>query len=134
MASDVRYPTIEQVLDIHEEAVKRFGGRLPINDFAMLHSALERPKATFGGQDLYSDIFTKAAALISSLILNHPFDDGNKRTALLTTMLFFELNGHELTIKEFSEETYEFVVGIDLKHYGFEGIITWLKKHVKKIK
>jgi death-on-curing protein len=134
MANNFLYPTLEQVLDIHEDAVKQFGGRLPVNDFTMLHSALERPKVTFGGQDLYPDIFTKAAALISSLILNHPFDDGNKRTALLTTMLFIELNGYELTVKKFSDETYEFVVGIDLKKYDFDEFLEWLKMNVKKKK
>ena len=134
MTNKFYYPTLEQVLDLHEGAVKRFGGRFGMNDFTMLHSAIERPKATFGGQDLYPDIYTKAAALISSMILNHLFDDGNKRSALLTTMLFFHLNGYELTIAEFSAETYEFVLGIDLKKYDFAGVTRWLKGHIRKVK
>jgi len=134
MARKFYYPTLEQVLDLHTEAVARFGGRADIHDFTLLHSALERPKATFGGEDLYPEIHAKAAALISSLVLNHPFDDGNKRTALLTTALFFHLNGYELTIEEFSAQTYEFMIGIDLKKYDFRGIVTWFKSHVQKKK
>jgi death on curing protein len=126
------YPTIEQAIDLHEAAIKIFGGRMPINDFTMLHSALERPKVTFGGKDLYPDIFTKGAALIQSMILNHPFDDGNKRTALLITALFFHLNGYELSVEKFSQATYEFVVNIDLKRCDFEKTVIWLKKHCGK--
>ena len=134
MVREFVYPTIEQALDLHEDAVKLFGGRLGINDFTMLHSALERPKVTFGGNDLYPDIFTKAAALISSLILNHPFDDGNKRTALTVTALFLHLNGFKLQTELYSEESYEFVIGIDLKRYDFDDIVTWFKTHTKKIR
>ncbi len=132
MANKFLYPTIEQVLDLHEDAVRLFGGRSPIHDFTMLHSAIERPKATFGGVDLYPDVYTKAAALISSMVLNHPFDDGNKRTALLTTLLFFHLNGYELLCEQFGDETYDFVLGIDLKKYDFDAVVKWLKNHVKK--
>ena len=134
MVNQFKYPTLEQVLDLHEDGVNLFGGRLPINDFTMLHSAIERPKATFGGQDLYPDIYTKAAALIQSLILNHPFDDGNKRTALMTTVLFFHLNRYVLDTTVFSEATYEFVIKIDLKEYSFEYIVEWFKKYAKKTK
>jgi len=63
----------------------------------LLESALARPQATFEGVDLYSDLWTKAASLMHSLVQNHPFIDGNKRTALVATGLFVELNGFELT-------------------------------------
>ncbi len=132
MVKPMKYPTLEQVFDLHEEAIRQFGGRGDIHDFTLLHSALERPKVTFGGIDLYPDIFKKAAALIQSLILNHPFDDGNKRTALLTTALFFHLNGYELRSATYSDETYEFVVGIDLKKYDFKSTVNWLRKHTRK--
>ena len=133
MEKTIKYPTLEQVLWLHESAVAHFGGRMDMHDFTLLHSAIERPKVTFGGQDLYTGIFEKAAALIQSMILNHPFDDGNKRTALLTTMLFLHLNGYTLITETFSEETYEFVVGIDLKKYDFDATVAWLKAHVKKV-
>ena len=126
------YPTIEQALDLHEEAIQRFGGRMSIHDFTLLHSALERPKVSFAGKDLYPDIYSKAAALIQSMILNHPFDDGNKRTALLVTALFFELNGYEWLTEKFAQNTYKFVVGIDLKKYGFEEMMIWFKNHCRK--
>ncbi|RJR14756.1 type II toxin-antitoxin system death-on-curing family toxin [Candidatus Microgenomates bacterium] len=126
------FPTLEQVLDIHEEMLSQFGGTSGINDFTLLHSAVERPKASFGGIDLYPDIFTKAAALIQSVVLNHPFHDGNKRTALTLTALFLHMNGYKLLTKLYGQETYEFMVGIDFKKYDFDAIVSWLKAHTKK--
>lgn len=134
MESNFRYPTFEQALDLHEDAINLFGGRFPVNDYTMLHSALERPKVTFAGRDLYPDIFTKAAALIESLVLNHPFDDGNKRTALLVTALFFNLNHYELLTERFSSEMYTFMKSIDLKQSRFPEIVSWFKTHVRKMK
>src|SRR5688572_20333207 len=78
----VKYLSPQQVLAIHDQMIKRFGGSSGIRDVGLLESAVARPKATFDGNDLYPSIFQKAAALLQSLLKNHPFVDGNKRTAL----------------------------------------------------
>lgn len=68
--------------------IKRFGGTPGIRDITLLESAIARPQASFEQKDLYSEIFVKAAALMESLLKNHPFIDGNKRTAFTAAGIF----------------------------------------------
>lgn len=126
------YPDVSDVLLIHTEMIALFGGRDGVRDYFLLDSALERPKATFGGSDLYPNIFEKAAALIQSLILNHPFDDGNKRTAITTCALFLHLNGYEVMLP--TQESIAFTLQIDNHTLNLEQIAAWLEKHVKQKK
>lgn len=125
-----KYLGIDEVLLIHQTMIKLYGGRPDIHDFTMLHSAVERPKVTFGGIDLYPTIFEKAAALIHSLILNHPFDDGNKRTAISSTARFLYINDQELLLP--IKESIKFTLDIDSHKLSLEKIAAWLKKHTKK--
>ena len=128
----IRYLFIDEVMVIHDRMIKIFGGREDVHDFTMLHSATERCKATFGGRDLYQTIFDKASALVQSLILNHPFDDGNKRTAFASCSLFLYYNQCEL---EYSKsEAIKFTLDVDSHKLNFEQISLWLKKHTKKMK
>ena len=83
----MKYISIDEVVAIHFELINQFGGSQGMRDFGLLHSAVERSRASFGGEDLYPDIFSKAAALLHSLILNHPFIDGNKRTSYVSLSL-----------------------------------------------
>src|SRR3989338_3185868 len=92
----MKYLTIQQVLAIHDLMVKRYGGSGGVRDIGLVESAVARPQGTFGGNDLYPDIFDKAGALLQSLLKNHPFVDGNKRTALTSVGLFFKINGYNL--------------------------------------
>jgi len=92
----VKYLTSQQVLYIHDQMIKRFGGSMGIRDIGLLESAVGRPLASFDGKDLYLDIFYKSAALLQSLLKNHPFVDGNKRTALSSAGLFLRINGYIL--------------------------------------
>jgi len=128
----IYYLEIDEVLFIHEIMISLYGGRGDIHDFTMLHSAIERPKATFGGKDLYPTIFEKAAALIQSLILNHPFDDGNKRTAVTSTARFFYINGYQLKLP--LKKSIQFTLDIDSHKLSFEEIVSWFKKHAKRLK
>ena len=73
------YLSLEQVLDLHRVQIRRFGGATGLRDRGALEAALGRPQMTFGGEDLYPDVAAKAAALMHSLVMNHPFVDGNKR-------------------------------------------------------
>jgi death-on-curing protein len=92
----VYYLSLSAVLYIHEQLIRSFGGSAGIRDEGALRSALARPRSTFGGQPLYPTLTEKAAALLESLCLNHPFLDGNKRVAYTVTGLFLELNGWRL--------------------------------------
>lgn len=117
---------------MHENIILETGGKGGIFSFTLLHSAIERPKATFAGHDLYPTIFEKAAAMIHSLIQNHPFDDGNKRTALAATVRLLYLNGYLLVHPV--NETVKFTLNIQKKKYCFEEIASWLKTHSRKKK
>jgi death-on-curing protein len=85
---------VDDVLEIHAGQLAEHGGSEGLRDKALLESAAAQPMATFGGQFLNEDIFIMAAALLISLVKNHPFIDGNKRTALLAALTFLDLNGH----------------------------------------
>jgi death-on-curing protein len=87
------YLSAEQVLALHGLQVRRFGGSPGLRDRGALEAALARPQATFGGEDLYSDIEAKAAALMHSLVSNHPFVDGNKRVGAHACIVFLLANG-----------------------------------------
>jgi death-on-curing protein len=93
------YLTAEQVLFIHYRLVSETGGEHGVRDIGLLESAIARPTATFDGQELYTDIFDKAAALLESLVNNHPFIDGNKRTGIACTVLFLRQNGIPFSAK-----------------------------------
>lgn len=120
---------IEQVLYIHEMIIEAAGGKQGIRDFALLHSALERPKASFAGEDLYPSIFEKAAALMHSLVMNHAFLDGNKRTAFAITSRL--LNASAVAIDATQQEIIEFCLAVDNRGWKVSEIVEWLKVHEK---
>lgn len=126
----MKYLTPQQVLLIHDQMLKRFGGSYGVRDISLVESAAGRPQATYDGKDLYENIFDKAASLLQSLLKNHPFVDGNKRTALTSAGIFLKMNGY--TLKNYHKEEVEFGVDVDNKHLSLEEISKWLKKHSKK--
>jgi death-on-curing protein len=91
------YLTVPQILFIHARLIDETGGSHGLRDLGLLEAAATRPQATFDGEDLYPDLFSKAAALMDSLINNHPFVDGNKRTGIAAAGLFLQQNGYRLT-------------------------------------
>jgi death-on-curing protein len=93
----MNYLSAEQILFIHARLIEETGGSHGVRDLGMLLSAIGRPQASFDDQDLYLDLFSKAAALMESLIRNHPFVDGNKRTGVTAAGLFLHRNGYRLT-------------------------------------
>lgn len=122
-----RYVDIEEVYYIHRAIIKKAATHANVRDFALLHSAASRPKATFEDRDLYPTVFLKAAGLLQSLCLNHPFSDGNKRTAWLSTKRFLYINGYHLRAKK--EEAVEFMLWVDNEKPDIAKISSWLKKH-----
>ena len=126
-----KYISLDEVIAIHDNMVSLYGGSHGIRDLGLVESAISRPKATFGGADLYPDIFTKAAALFHSLMFNHAFVDGNKRTTISTTARFLNLNEYELDVSE--REFVDFPLRVENNHLSLEEIAKWLEKNSKKI-
>lgn len=127
----MQYISIEEVLAIHYEIINQFGGLKGIHDFGLLHSAIERPKASFAGKDLYPTILNKTAALLHSLILNHPFKDGNKRTAYISTIRLLSINGYTLTANNKSLITY--LLKIEKEKLTIKETTHWIKNHSNKL-
>jgi len=88
--------SIEQVKGVHRRVIREFGGDPAIRDEGLLESAVAMPKAMYRGNYLHPDVAAMAAAYLFHLCKNHPFVDGNKRTALVVTEVFLRLNGHRL--------------------------------------
>ena len=117
----------EEAVKIHAVLVERFGGAQGIRDTALLDSALQRPYQTFDGVDLYNSTIEKAAAIVESVVKNHPFIDGNKRTGYVLARLTL-LNDH-LDIIADEEEKYKFVIQISMGEIEYNEILDWLKKN-----
>lgn len=125
------YLEIDEAIGINFQMIKQFGGKYEVRDFLLLDSALNRPRARFGGVDLYKTLFDKAAAMLHSLIMNHVFADGNKRTAIAACSRFLFINGWRLQLER--KKTISFMLDVEAKKCSFEQIVSWLKKHSKKI-
>jgi death-on-curing protein len=123
----MQYLTVAEVAVIHARLVQRTGGTAGLRDLGRLEAAVARPRATFAGTDLYPTLWDKAAALMESLIRNHPFLDGNKRVALVTTGLFLERNGYVLRTS--NAEIYDFTMQMARSELEREGAATWLRTH-----
>jgi death-on-curing protein len=95
LADNYFHLTVEIVREIHAEAITRFGGSDGVRETALLESAVAAPQASFGGKSPYADLVELAAAYLYYLCKNHPFIDGNKRTALGACIVFLRLNGIE---------------------------------------
>ena len=128
----MKYLSAEQVLFIHSRLIDETGGSHGIRDTGLLQAAVERPKATFGGKDLYTDIFYKAAALLESLIKNHPFIDGNKRTAMASTGLFLQINGYFLETSQ--KDFVRCALAMATKNITTEDAAKWIKENSLKLK
>ncbi len=85
--------TLAEVIDIHTNQIELYGGQKGVRDMGLLQSALAQPDASFAGQWLHENIFLMAAAYAFHICQNHPFYDGNKRTALASALVFLEMNG-----------------------------------------
>ena len=98
----------------------------------LLQSALARPQASFDGKELHPDLFSKAAALLYSLVNNHPFVDGNKRTGITSAGIFLRLNGWEIIAT--NEELEQYTLLVASSHPEIGEIRNWFKKHSHKRK
>jgi death-on-curing protein len=97
--------TLQIVLRIHQKQVAAFGGADGLRDLSLLESALSQPEQSFEGNFLHPTLFSMAAAYLFHICQNHPFEDGNKRTALASAMVFLALNGKSLYALDYRLET-----------------------------
>lgn len=125
----VKYLTPKDVLLLHNMMIESAGGSHGLRDYGLLESAVGRPQASFGGEDLYLTLFLNCAALVHSLLLNHMFVDGNKRTAMFSAMTFLELNGYIFDATQ--KEVVEYALIIENQKPSIEEIADWLKNHSK---
>jgi death on curing protein len=121
---------IEDVLQIQEDQVMRYGGMPGVKNIGMLKSALAQPSATFDGKFLHADIFHRAAAYLFHLCEDHPFHDGNKRTAVVSCLIFLDLNGYTVTAAENDLEM--LVWDVANRKINKDQIRTFLHKHSAK--
>jgi death on curing protein len=119
-----------EAIRIHDILINKFGGTKGIRDIRLLESALSRPYQTFDKKDLYPEPVEKAAAIVESILLNHPFIDGNKRIGYVLMRLLLIENGYDINASE--SEKYNFIIKIAKGALNFDEIVSWLKlKHVK---
>ena len=123
----MRYLTVEEVLEINAEVM---GGSHVLRERRLLESAVARPQASAFGADAYPDLVTKAAALLHSLVLNHPFIDGNKRTAVLATLVFLDLNGY--VIRWDQREALDFMLRLAQHRVEMDDVIAFLRDRMHR--
>lgn len=117
------YLTVVEVLAIHDDQIQRYGGANGVRDLGLLESALFRPQTGY-----YSDLIEEAAALWESLAQNHPFIDGNKRTAFAVTFTFLAINGQQIIADPL--EAYAFISGLYQRgNFEFAALVPWLRAH-----
>ena len=95
--SAIDFLNVEDVLQLHEDLIDRYGGTHGIRSDDLLQSAVAQPQATFGTDYLHSDIFHMAAAYAFHIAQNQPFLDGNKRTGLHAALVFLDFNGYSIS-------------------------------------
>lgn len=122
---------LEGLIWMHTVAVEEFGGSSGIRDRGLLESALARPLASFGGRNLYDTPFKRAAALAESLVLNHGFVDGNKRTAMYAMAAWLEREGY--VIEAARGELRDLALAIASHELSMEQIAAWLEQRSKQV-
>lgn len=123
--------TKEEVLKLHHLSIKKYGGSHGVRDEGLLESAIARPYQTFGGENLYISFYEQAAAIAESLIINHPFVDGNKRTGFLA--MFALLRKENIIINAPEDLAYQFTIDISTGKIKFEEIVPWLKNNTQTL-
>jgi len=127
----MRYLTLAEVVELHELVLSATGGATGVRDLGGLESALAQPKATFDGRDLHQTLVEKAAALGFSLVQNHPFVDGNKRTAHAAMETLLVLNGSEIAASVDEQE--RLMTEVAAGRMQREELVGWLRDHVRHV-
>jgi len=126
-SNTVAFLSRDEALEIHRALLDRFGGLAGVRDLGLLESALYRPRTGY-----YADLTEMAAALFESLIMNHPFTDGNKRVAFFATDVFLRLNGYKLKVD--ARKAHRFLIGLlENDSCTFDNLLPWLRAHAVAI-
>lgn len=126
----MRYLILGEILEIHRQVMEQSGGFAGVRDVGALESAVAQPRMTFAGEDLYPTLVEKAAALGFSLIKNHPFVDGNKRTGHAAMEIFLVLNGHEINADV--DQQFDVVLSVASGKIDRDSFLAWLRDHINK--
>lgn len=124
----IRFLVPDEVIRIHASQINRFGGIHGIRDYGLLESATFEPQASFGGEYLYKDVFNMGAAYAYSIIKNHPFLDGNKRTGTLSALMFLDYNGYEVDVNQ--DQLFDLSIAIATSKITIEEIASMLEKNI----
>ncbi len=124
----IAYLSVRQIAWLHERQIEAHGGSPGLRDRGGIEAAAARPQMTFGGEDLYPDSAAKAAALMHSLVMNHPFIDGNKRVGAMAAELFLRANGSDLVATD------EDLIGVTLSvargEINAEALAIWFRQRM----
>jgi death-on-curing protein len=119
------YVTIADALFFHRQLIERYGGATGVRDAGALESALHRPQTGY-----YDTLVLEAAALLESLVQNHPFVDGNKRVAFAVVDVFLRINGQTITAD--SQSIYDYMIKLIEEHaFNMEHLVPWLQQIVR---
>ena len=124
------YLSLKQVLDIHRAQIRAFGGSAGLRDRGGLESAVNRLQMTFGGEDLYPELADKAAALMHSLVANHPLVDGNKRVGAMAVELFLAVNGVQLVASD--RDLIEATLAVARGEVSAEALAIWIRQRTRE--
>lgn len=123
----IQHLTLDETLAIYQELVEKFGGMRGVRDLGLLESALYRPRTGY-----YRDLSEMAAALFESLLMNHPFIDGNKRVAFFATDVFLRLNGWKLNVE--AKAAHEFLIGLlDRRECDYSHLLPWIRRTLVRL-
>ena len=125
----IRFLNIEQVLELHADAIREYGGDAGIRDRGLLESAVAQPKSTYGGEYLHADIAEMAAAYVYHLAMNHALVDGNKRIAAYAAGVFLDLNGYSLACDESQYE--ELILAVARGECAKAGVADFFRAQVR---
>jgi death-on-curing protein len=118
----IRFLSVDEAEAIHQRIIEEFGGPPGLRDRGLLDSALHRPSTGY-----YADLAEMAAALFESLLINHPFIDGNKRVAFFATDIFLRLNGWRIAVE--ADAAHAFLIGLlDRGECNFQNLLQWLRE------
>ena len=127
----MNYLAEEEIQAINQVVVEETGGSIGVREPRLLASIAQKPKAAFDGEDLYPDIFLKAAVIYEAIVNYHVFVDGNKRTGFAAMARFLAINSYG--IKVTNQEIEKFTVSIALKKQDLADIAEWIKRRAEKV-
>jgi len=127
MSRPPRFLEFDEVLEIHRDQVDRYGGRMGVRDAALLNSAVAMPRAGAATTYFHTDLFEMAAAYLFHIVKNHPFIDGNKRVGAVAALVFLDLNGIELAVRD--DDLYGIVVAAADGTATKSAVAEFLRRH-----